>query len=108
MSSLPLCQKLGSQCQQPDVTLRIGSLDESPESLDHEATWLLGHTQYISFGRLRGWAGDLLVDAVLHVRCRYLKPGDTPGEGRCSLLGHIGPMPQRTRGADQPRQLGGD
>jgi hypothetical protein len=90
------------------VTLRIGSLVESAESLDHEATWLLGHTQQITFGRLHRAAGDLLVDATLHVRCRHLKPGDTPGSGQCAALGHTGPMPERTRGAPQPRRLGGD
>lgn len=90
------------------MTLRIGSLDESAESLDHEATWLLGHTAQISFTRLYPARGDLLVDAVLHVRCRHLKPGESPGGGRCDLLGHTGPMPARTRGAEQPRKLGGD
>lgn len=108
MPSLPLCQSLGPQCQQLTVTLRIGSLEESAESLDHEATWLLGHTQHISFGRLHRAAGDLLVDAVLHVRCRHLKPGDTPESGRCAALGHAGPMPRRQRGAEQPRRVGGD
>lgn len=108
MAQLPPCRNLGSQCQELAVTLRIGSLEESAESLDHEATWLLGHTAQISFGRLYPARGDLLVDATLHVRCRYLKPGETPGEGRCSALGHTGPMPPRTRGAPQPRKLGGD
>lgn len=108
MQSLPSCRNLGSQCQQLPVALRIGSLDESAESLDHEATWLLGHTSQISFGQPYPAKGDLLVDAVLHVRCRYLKPGEAPGSARCTALGHTGPMPPRSHGADQPRKLGGD
>lgn len=90
------------------MVLRIGSLDESAESLDHESTWLLGHTQYISFGAPRTSGKDLLVDAVLHVRCRYLKAGDTPGATRCAAHGFHGPLPPRTRGVEQPRRLGGD
>lgn len=88
------------------MTLRIGSLEESAESLDHESTWLLGHTQQISFNGPRTLGADLVVDAVLHVRCRHLKAGDTPGSGRCAAHGHTGPLPPRTRGKLQPRKLG--
>ena len=108
MSSVPLCSALGSQCQELPVTLRIGSLKESAESLDHESTWLLGHTAQISFSAPRRMGWDLVVDAVLHVRCRHLKAGDTPGSGRCAALGHTGLMPARTSGREQPRKLGGD
>jgi hypothetical protein len=108
MTAVPPCRALGSQCQDLPVTLRIGALEESAESLDHESTWLLGHTAQITFQAPRPEKGDLVVDAVLHVRCRYLKPGEAPGTGRCSALGHIGPMPPRTHGAPQPRRLGGD
>ncbi len=108
MPSIPQCRALGSQCQELAVTLRVGSLEEAAESLDHESTWLLGHTQQISFAELRKSGTDLLVDAVLHVRCRHLKAGDTPGTGRCAALGHTGAMPPRTTGQPQPRRLGGD
>lgn len=108
MHSIPQCRGLGSQCQELPVTLRIGSLEESAESLDHESTWLLGHTQQISFAAPRKLGSDLVVDAVLHVRCRHLKPGDPPGSARCAAHGHTGPMPPRTRGKLQPRRLGGD
>ena len=43
---------MGRQCHSLAVTLRIGSLDEGETSLDHEATWLLGHTQHITFEQL--------------------------------------------------------
>jgi hypothetical protein len=51
VTDLP-CRKLGSQCRALRVTLRVGSLEEGDTSLDHEATWLLGHTQRIAFGGL--------------------------------------------------------
>lgn len=104
----PPCPALGTQCQELPVTLRIGALDEGMESLDHEATWLLGHTDRISFSTIHPDNKSLLVDAVLHVRCRHLKEGAESGSARCAALGYTGPMPERTRGATQPRQLGGD
>ena len=108
MHPAPPCSSLGRQCQELSVTLRVGALDEGMESLDHEATWLLGHTDRISFSSIHPDAKSLLVDAVLHVRCRHLKGGPESGSGRCAALGHTGPMPQRSRGATQPRRLGGD
>jgi hypothetical protein len=104
----PSCTTLGPQCQQIPVTLRIGSLDEGGESLDHEATWLLGHTERISFASPRPGGKYLLVDAVLHVRCRHLKAAEPEGSARCAAHGFAGPLPPRTRGAEQPRRLGDD
>jgi hypothetical protein len=108
MPSVPLCRSLGNQCHQLPVTLRIGSLEESADSLDHESTWLLGHTAKITFADPRPQGRDLVVDAVLHVRCRHLKAGDTPGTARCAAHGHLGLMPPRSSGGTQPRRLGGD
>ncbi|MEO8637261.1 MAG: hypothetical protein ABI587_18465 [Gemmatimonadales bacterium] len=108
MAPHPSCSALGKQCQDLSVTLRIGALDEGMESLDHESTWLLGHTDRISFSHLHPDSKSLLVDAVLHVRCRHLKAGQDPGSARCAALGHTGAMPVRTRGATQPRRLGQD
>jgi hypothetical protein len=88
------------------VTLRVGSLDEGSTSLDHEATWLLGHTDRITFGELWAGEGDLYVDAVLHVPCRYL--GADGGSARCGLYGYEGAEPPRPRRPPQPRRLGGD
>lgn len=106
MDGLPPCRRLGSQCRALAVTLRVGSLDEGSDSLDHEATWLLGHTQQISFGNLWEAEGDLYVDAVLHVGCRFLRPEG--GGARCALHGYRGGMPRGPRRHEQPRQLGGD
>ena len=102
----PPCARLGRQCHSLRVTLRIGELDEGRASLDHEATWLTGHTQNITFGDLWAGDGDLYVDAVLHVPCRFLRP-DGAGGSRCSAWGFQGPTPKPVR-RPQPRQLGGD
>ena len=89
---MPPCRSLGSQCRSIRVTLRIGELEEGPDSLDHEATWLLGHTAQIDFLELWEGEGDLYVDAVLHVPCRYLhQEGD---QARCRAHGFEGPAPR--------------
>lgn len=87
------------------MTLRIGSLEEGTESLDHEATWLLGHTGNITFLDLWEGEGDLYVDAVLHVPCRFLRQEN--GGAACAAHGFHGSLP-RPRRSDQPRQLGQD
>jgi hypothetical protein len=88
------------------VLLRVGELEEGPNSLDHEATWLLGHTEQISFGALWEGEGDLYVDAVLHVPCRYLAVQN--GTARCTAHGFQGRTPRPPTRLPQPRQLGGD
>jgi hypothetical protein len=103
--SPPPCRKLGSQCRSLRVTLRVGSLNDGDASLDHEATWLLGHTEQISFGEPWWGDGDLYVDAVLHVPCRYLRDDGTTI--RCQAHGYRGPAPRSPRRTDQPRRLGG-
>jgi hypothetical protein len=86
--------------------LRVGELEEGPTSLDHEATWLLGHTERITFGDLWDDGGDLYADAVLHVPCRYLAAEN--GHVRCRAHGFEGPTPRARAQPPQPRQLGGD
>ncbi|HMU61834.1 MAG TPA: hypothetical protein PKA66_08635 [Gemmatimonadales bacterium] len=106
MPTPPPCKSLGRQCRYLDVTLRIGKLEDGPESLDHEATWLLGHTDRIDFGRLHVRKGELLVDARLHVPCKHFREGD--GRARCLAHGFADRAPARPRRPDQPRQLGGN
>jgi hypothetical protein len=102
----PPCRSLGSQCRGIPVILRIGALEEGNRSLDHEATWLIGHTQRISFYDLWEDEGELYVDAMLHVPCRYLQAA---GNGaRCAAHGFAGPNPRGPHKSSQPRQLGGD
>ena len=104
--SAPPCRSLGSQCRSLRVTLRIGELEEGPESLDHEATWLLGHTAQIDFHELWEGEGDLYVEAVLHVPCRYLQ--QEGATARCRAHGFSGRAPRVPAREPQPLQLGGD
>jgi hypothetical protein len=104
-NNAPPCRKLGSQCRALRVTLRVGSLEEGNASLDHEATWLLGHTARITFGEPWEAEGDLYVDAVLHVPCRHLREDGT--SSGCQVYGYRGVSPRRSLPASQPRQLGG-
>jgi hypothetical protein len=106
LPSVPPCRSLGTQCQSLRVTLRIGELEEGPESLDHEATWLLGHTAQIDFHELWEGEGDLYVEAVLHVPCRYLHQDGATAE--CRAHGFTGRAPRAPRREPQPLQLGGD
>jgi len=105
MPTPPPCKSLGGQCRYLDVTLRIGALEDGPESLDHEATWLLGHTDRVDFGRLHTRGGELLVDARLHVPCKHLR--EAGNKASCGVHGYRGAAPPRPRRPPQPRQLGG-
>src|SRR5918994_5338600 len=100
------CRKLGSQCRALRVTLRVGSLEEGDTSLDHEATWLLGHTQHITFGDLWWGEGDLYVEAILHVPCRHLRTRG--GTDECRLFGYQSAARRPPPRPPQPRQLGGE
>jgi hypothetical protein len=82
-------------------------LDDGPWSGDHEATWLLGHTDRIRFlSDLWEDDDDLYVSAELLVPCRYREEG--PDTTRCSAHGYE----TRSRAVPEripaPRQLGGD
>jgi hypothetical protein len=89
------------------VTLRVGMTDEGPDSLDHEATWLLGHTETISFGDLQPEGRNLLVPAVLHISCRHLR-AEPSGEAECRAHGFRGPTPAPGAPAPVARRLGPD
>lgn len=104
----PPCTVLGPQCREIPVTLRIGVYGPEPTSLDHEATWVMGHTAQIDFGALHRSGDDLMVEAVLRVRCRYLKNGAEAGQVRCSAHGYLGALPPAAPRPEQPRRLGGD
>lgn len=104
--AVPPCRALGPQCRSLPVTLRIGPLEDGVASLDHEATWLIGHTQHISFGQIWEDGGELYVEATLHVPCRYLRrDGKT---AQCSAHGFRGPVPRGAYQPEQQRRVGGD
>jgi hypothetical protein len=102
-AAVPPCRGLGSQCRGVPVTLRVGPLEEGPTSLDHEATWLIGHTQNISFYDLWEDEGELYVDAMLHVSCRYLRRDGA--QAQCTAHGYMGPAPHGPHQREQPRRL---
>jgi hypothetical protein len=94
---------MGPHCQRLKVTLRIGTFEEGPASLDHEGTWLLGHTERVDFGEPWDDGEDLFVDAVIHVPCRYLRQG--PSGTTCGMYGYQGPKLSRAKRPVQARRL---
>jgi len=82
---VPTCAWLGRHCRALPVTLRIAELGEdSPDEQDAIATWLLGHTERIAFATPYVRGRDLLVEAVIHVPCRYLTGPGAPAGGNGS------------------------
>jgi hypothetical protein len=77
MTTPPPCRSLGGQCRELPVTLSIANFDDdrAPDR-DALATWLLGHTERISFGVPRRTGQRLVVDATVHVPCRFLQESD--------------------------------
>ncbi len=102
----PSCASMGPQCRQLEVTLRVGGLEDGIPSLDHEGTWLLGHTQQLDFQTPRVEGQDLQVDAKLHLRCRHLKREGTTD--RCAAHGFAQRTPAARARPAQPRRLGPD
>lgn len=101
----PPCHRIGRQCLALPVTLRVSNDLASASDGDHEATWLLGHTERISFGPLRRHRDQLFCRATLQVPCKYLSAdGET---ARCEAHGFRGRL-ARSRPRRQRRQLPGD
>ena len=98
---------MGGHCTSLRVVLRVSALNDGPYSGDHEATWLLGHTERIEFGRVWRRAGDLLAEAELRVPCRFLDR-EGPGPDRCRAHGYSRSLPAQTVPRPEPRRLGGD
>jgi len=82
----------------------VASLEDGSESVDHEATWLLGHAGHIVFGPLHHDARALFVEARLEVGCRHLS--EAAGQARCRAHGFEGAAPVLPPGSRTPRQLG--
>ncbi len=101
MATVPACRSLGPQCRGLGVTLRIADLpeDDAP-TRDAIATWLLGHTQHVSFGTPRTVGRRLVVDATLHTPCRYLRDGAQGA--RCAAHGYTGSVPALQRPVPAP------
>jgi hypothetical protein len=97
---------MGPQCRSLKVTLRIGTFEEGPTSLDHEATWLLGHTERADFGEPWDDGEDLFVEAVLHVPCRYLR--ESGSVASCGMYGYQRVNRPAVRRKPQPRRIQDD
>jgi len=100
---------MGTQCRGVRVILRVSALDDGIRSGDHEATWLLGHTERLDFGDLWLDEGELYVDAVVRVPCRHLAEG-VDGGAVCQAHGFHGPHPRAPHPIKPqvPRRLGED
>jgi hypothetical protein len=109
MPVIPPCRSLGRQCHELRLTLRIADLeDDAPHERDALATWLLGHRQRLTFGRVYEFEGSLVVDARLHVPCRHLQVrgrGTAPWM-RCRAHGYTGPLRPSTRPEPLPLRHG--
>jgi hypothetical protein len=96
---------MGAQCRQLRVTLRVSADLHRPTDGDHEATWLLGHTERLTFHRMWRHEEDLFARATIHVPCKLL--AEDAGESRCRAWGYTAVLPQPAR-RRQRRQLPGD
>jgi len=115
---IPACRALGTQCQQLAVTLRVADLsDDEPAFQDAIATWLLGHSERMSFGEPYVEGDWLLVDTRIRVPCRYLEAGSHDGNGgqggqggpsyaRCHAHGFEGHVPVVRAPAQPARRFG--
>lgn len=110
MPGPPPCRALGAHCRALAVTLHIADLeDDSAVEQDAAGTWLLGHTEHIDFGTPYVAHGRLVVDAVVHVPCRYLRdradgPAGATPEVRCAAHGFAGRVPSPRRSAPPRRR----
>jgi hypothetical protein len=104
----PPCRAMGAHCRGLRVILRVSTLDDGPTSGDHESTWLMGHTERITFlSDLWEDEDDLYVAAQLHVPCRFLAEAGPGHPASCSAHGFTGAPPAR-RPEIAPRRLGKD
>ncbi|HEX9691603.1 MAG TPA: hypothetical protein VGA22_05855 [Gemmatimonadales bacterium] len=71
---------------------------------DALATWLLGHTERITFGPPYVEHDVLLVDATVHVACKHLTTGaDGNGKVACAAHGFAGYLPNPSQSARDTR-----
>jgi len=94
--------------------MRVADLEDDSQSLqDASATWMLGHTERITMGKPYVDGIELLVDATIHVPCKYLDVHDAAGTSqhnghpaaRCKAHGFRGPLPRLSQPAPQDRYV---
>lgn len=87
--------------------MRISDLEDDSATLqDAAATWLTGHTERITWGDPYTTEDYLLVDATLHIPCRYLE-GNGSG-ARCGAFGYQGRSPRSTQAEFEGFRMEGD
>ncbi len=108
----PPCTRMGKHCREIKLTIRISDLeDDSPTLIDAASTWLTGHTQRISFGDPYVSGDYFMVDAIVHVPCRYFaveRKGAGRHPARCRAHGFKGNLPRTTPKRELKLQLGAD
>ncbi|HEX9582442.1 MAG TPA: hypothetical protein VF970_15160 [Gemmatimonadales bacterium] len=117
MPTAPPCRSLGRHCLELDVVLHVANLDDdTPAEQDALATWLLGHTERISFGEPWREANALLVNATVRVGCKYLADSGPAGRrageaehrtARCLAHGFHGSLPAPREIPGLPTRDGG-
>ncbi len=104
MPSPPPCRQLGRHCRELDVKVRISDLEDDGKTLqDAAATWLTGHTERITWGEPYVDDGLLMVDATIHVPCRYLEDTPRGGGSRCQAYGYRGRTPRSTQPTERAK-----
>jgi glutaredoxin len=97
----PDCKKLRRTCQELDVTIKIADLENDTRTeKDDAATWIIGHHERISFGAIYDDGKSMLVDARIHVPCRFLyiaSAGEPDAAASCKLYDFKGPIPKSKR-----------
>ncbi len=92
----PPCKSLGRHCRELDLTVRLADLAEDNQTLqDAAATWLLGHTERLTFGPPYVDGDELLADTTVHVPCKHLQSDGTGAT--CDVYGYRGRMPKTTQ-----------
>jgi hypothetical protein len=100
----PPCRSLGRHCRSLDVTVRVATIEGQE---DHDATWLLGHTERFDFGKTFAEDGELWCDATVHVPCKHLRLDAEGKSAQCAAHGFRGRVPA-VRRETAPRRLGRD
>src|SRR6185503_9894304 len=101
MSDIPSCTSMGSHCRALPVMLRVSDLREDDARFrDDISTWLMGHRQTIDFGTQQVVGNWVVVEATIHVPCKYLNSGARGA--RCTAHGYSAVVPEVPRPARAP------
>jgi hypothetical protein len=111
MSTPPPCTSLGRHCRDLKLIVRISDIRDDSQTLQEAAsTWMTAHTERVTFGSPHVVGNQLLVEATVHVPCKYLKTRShehavrpdgthtsTGEQVQCAVHGFRGPLPRSTQ-----------